>query len=105
MSQEQILQNIGPRIKQIRDAGYMAEFSAEDATRTEDDFLKRVYTEAVSAGAQILNVPDTVGYSDVDDYLAKIDTVRSVSGDAIISTHCHNDMGFGEASPIMAIRR
>jgi 2-isopropylmalate synthase len=49
MTQEQILENIGPRIRQIRDAGYMAQFSAEDATRTEDDFLRHVYAEAVSA--------------------------------------------------------
>lgn len=104
-TEEQIIQAIRERVKQIRDAWYMAQFSAEDATRTEDEFLARVYAEAVSAWAQILNVPDTVWCSDTDSYLQKLEVVRSVSGNAIISTHCHNDMSFGEANPTMAIKR
>jgi len=47
-------------MRQVRNAGLMCQFSAEDATRTEDNFLARVYRAAEDAGAQILNVPDTV---------------------------------------------
>lgn len=59
-NQDQILAEIPARMKQVRDAGMMCQFSAEDATRTEDDFLARVYQVAEEGGAQILNVPDTV---------------------------------------------
>ncbi len=60
MSQEDILRDIPLRIAQVRAAGFMCQFSAEDATRTEDDFLAKVYHVAEASGAQILNVPDTV---------------------------------------------
>lgn len=60
MSEVKILEAICARVEQIRQLGFMAQFSAEDATRTEDDFLRDVYKTASDAGAQILNVPDTV---------------------------------------------
>ena len=72
MSQEDILRDIPTRIMQVRDAGLMCQFSAEDATRTEDDFLAKVYQIAETSGAQILNVPDTVGFTDPDEYAKKL---------------------------------
>lgn len=50
----------------------MCQFSAEDATRTENDFLAKVYQVAEASGAQILNVPDTVGFTDPDEYAKKL---------------------------------
>lgn len=72
MSQEDILRDIPLRIAQVRRAGLMCQFSAEDATRTEDDFLAHVYQVAEESGAQILNVPDTVGFADPDEYARKL---------------------------------
>lgn len=49
-------------------------------------------------------MPDTVGYADWDDFREKLEIVRAVAGDAILSVHSHNDMSFGEANPAMAIK-
>lgn len=105
MSQENILATIPERVQQIRNAGMMCQFSAEDATRTEDEFLAQVYSTAEKSGAQILNVPDTVGHSDPDDYVRVLGIVRDATKSSIISAHCHNDMGCAEANAIVAIRR
>ena len=70
----------------------MCQFSAEDATRTEHDFLAKVYEVAENAGAQILNVPDTVGFTDPDAYSAVLEVVRDSTKSGVISAHCHNDM-------------
>jgi 2-isopropylmalate synthase len=72
MSREDILRDIPARIEQVRNAELMCQFSAEDATRTEDDFLAQVYHVAEMSGAQILNVPDTVGFTDPDEYAKKL---------------------------------
>lgn len=83
------------------------EFSAEDATRSEWDFLVAVYSEAIKAGATVINVPDTVGYttpqemSDLITYLkANVAGVENVD----ISVHCHNDLGMGVANTLAAIK-
>ncbi len=83
----------------------MCQFSAEDATRTEVDFLAKVYRVAEDAGAQILNVPDTVGWSSPDNYSQVISVVREATRTAILSAHCHNDMSCAEANPLTAIGR
>ena len=73
------------------------EFSAQDATRTDHDFLIEILKIAVEEGATTINVPDTVGYATPNDYLELLKKVYSkVKGkneDVIISTHCHNDLG------------
>ena len=84
------------------------EFSCEDATRTETDFLLEVCKAAVEAGATTINIPDTVGYATVDEYGGLIDAIcREVVGerDIVISTHCHNDLGLATATTLEAIRR
>ena len=83
------------------------EFSAQDATRTDHDFLIEILKIAVEEGATTINVPDTVGYATPNDYLELLKKVYSkVKGkneDVIISTHCHNDLGLAVANSLTAI--
>lgn len=82
------------------------EFSAEDATRSDVDFLCQVFNAAVVAGATILNVPDTVGYTLPNEYAALIAAVKErVVGDkdVTISVHCHNDLGLAVANSLAAV--
>lgn len=104
-TQEQILAEIPSRMKQVRDAWMMCQFSAEDATRTEYDFLAQVYRVAEDSGAQILNIPDTVWFCNPDKYSEIISIVRESTRAAILSAHCHNDMSCAEANPLTAISR
>jgi len=82
------------------------EFYAEDAGRTENEFLARVCEEAIRAGATVLNIPDTTGYCLPSEYGAKIKYLKeNVKGieNAIISCHCHNDLGLATANSIEGI--
>lgn len=99
---EDILRNIGQRISQIRDAGCIAQFSAEDATRTELDLLVEVYEKALRSGAQILNIPDTLGYYDVSQFLKLLEHLKTKFPQAIISSHTHNDKSQAEQSALVA---
>ncbi len=95
--------------KAVRAAAGLAdevEFSAEDATRSDIDFLCEVFTAAVEEGATILNVPDTVGYTLPTEYANLIRTVKQrVVGDrdVTISVHCHNDLGLAVANSLAAV--
>jgi 2-isopropylmalate synthase len=83
------------------------EFSAEDASRSDWDFLCQVYTKAIAAGATVINVPDTVGYTTPDEYGALIRHLREhVPGiDKVdISVHCHNDLGLAVANSLAAVQ-
>src|SRR5882762_4873320 len=83
------------------------EFSAEDATRSDVDYLCEVFATAVAEGATILNVPDTVGYALPTEFAQLIRTVQArVVGDRtdiVISVHCHNDLGLAVANSLTAI--
>ena len=82
------------------------EFYAEDAGRTDNEFLARVCEQAVRAGATVLNIPDTTGYCLPSEYGAKIKYLKEhVKGieNAIISCHCHNDLGLATANSIEGI--
>jgi 2-isopropylmalate synthase len=82
------------------------EFSAEDATRSDVDFLCEIFGAAVEEGATILNVPDTVGYTLPTEYASLIRTIKEkVVGDRdiTISVHCHNDLGLAVANSLAAI--
>ena len=83
------------------------EFSAQDATRTDHDFLIEILKVAVEEGATTINVPDTVGYATPSDYKALLQRVytevREENEDVIISTHCHNDLGLAVANSLTAI--
>ncbi len=82
------------------------EFSPEDATRTEPEFLCRVLDAVVEAGATTLNIPDTVGYTIPSEFGALITTIRQrVKGieNVTISAHCHNDLGMAVANALAAV--
>jgi 2-isopropylmalate synthase len=85
------------------------EFSPEDASRTEPDFLVEVCQAVVAAGATTVNIPDTVGYAVPEQYGALIhrlfESVRDFqTGRAVISVHCHNDLGLAVANSLAAVR-
>jgi len=79
------------------------EFSAEDATRTDPGFLRSAVSRAVEAGAGIVNIPDTVGYTTPAEYRRILSDLRaSVPGDWLLSVHCHNDLGMATANSLAA---
>jgi 2-isopropylmalate synthase len=80
------------------------EFSAEDATRSDPGFLADVAEAVVGAGASTVNLPDTVGYALPDDVTAMMGAVRARIGDAaVLSAHCHDDLGLAVANSLAAI--
>ncbi len=80
------------------------EFSAEDATRTDMDYLRRVCKAAVDAGATVVNIPDTVGFMTPDHYAEKIASVVEAVGDrAEVSVHTHDDLGLAVANAVAAL--
>jgi len=106
MDQEEIIRRAVEGVK--RAAGYTAdiEFSPEDASRTEADFLCRVVEAAIGAGATTVNIPDTVGYSTPTDMRRVITTLRERVPNidkAVISVHCHNDLGLAVANSLAAV--
>ena len=81
------------------------EFSAEDASRTEIEFLLQAFETAVEAGATIINVPDTVGYAEPDEFGSLVrQVVRMAGRRATVSVHCHNDLGLATANTLAGIR-
>jgi 2-isopropylmalate synthase len=83
------------------------QFSAEDATRTDLDFLCRVIESVIEAGATTINLPDTVGYSTPDEVFEFFTTIRTRvpnADRAVLSTHCHDDLGLAAANSLAAIR-
>jgi len=81
------------------------EFSAEDASRTDTDFLLKVYEAVVEAGASTVNIPDTVGYAIPSEFAALVDRVVSLVGaQATVSVHCHNDLGLATANTLAAVQ-
>jgi 2-isopropylmalate synthase len=91
-------------VKQARSLAPEVEFSAEDASRTEYGYLKEVLQAVFEAGATTLNVPDTVGYSLPEEYAGMVEKlVRDIPG-AVISVHCHNDLGLAVANSLAAVR-
>jgi 2-isopropylmalate synthase len=107
MEPHQVLDAVEGSVRLARSFTDDVEWSAEDATRTDRDFLKRCCEIAIRAGAATINIPDTVGYSFPEEYGALIrDLIESVPGaDAVIfSAHCHNDLGLAVANSIAAIQ-
>ena len=81
------------------------EFSAEDASRTDPEFLLRIYQAVVEAGASTVNIPDTVGYAIPGEFGSLTKRVVDLVGDAAtISVHCHNDLGLATANTIAAVQ-
>ena len=81
------------------------EFSAEDASRTDPDFLLQVYEAVVEAGASTVNIPDTVGYAIPSEFGSLVERVYGlVGGQATVSIHCHNDLGLATANTLAAVQ-
>jgi 2-isopropylmalate synthase len=106
MSREQVQAEVDRAVRQARAHCDDVEFSAEDATRSDWDYLVEVFAVALAAGASTLNVPDTVGYTQPDEYAALIRHLRErVPGAsrAVFSVHCHNDLGLAVANSLAAV--
>ena len=106
MSRERVLDETVRAVTQAR--GYVddVEFSAEDATRSDRDYLVEIFSAALEAGASTLNVPDTVGYTMPDEYAELIAyLIENVPGSerAVFSVHCHNDLGLAVANSLAAV--
>src|SRR6202158_3273793 len=107
ISREQALEAIASMIRFGRQHVGEVEFSAEDAGRTDIQFLCQVCRVAVDAGATVLNLPDTVGYAVPEEYGAMFTKVREYLGDPkgiTFSAHCHDDLGMGVANSLAAVR-
>jgi 2-isopropylmalate synthase len=107
MTREQALEAIDSMIRYGRQHVGEIEFSAEDAGRTEIDYLCEVCRVAVTAGATTLNLPDTVGYAVPEEYAAMFLRVREYLGDPqgiTLSAHCHDDLGMAVANSLAAVR-
>ncbi len=107
MSPAQVLAEVTRAVTRAKGYCDDVEFSAEDATRSEWEFLVRVFTRAIEAGAKTLNVPDTVGYTTPPEYAELISFLRERlpgSGGVRFSVHCHDDLGLSVANSLAAIR-
>ncbi|HYD46544.1 MAG TPA: 2-isopropylmalate synthase [Phenylobacterium sp.] len=107
MSQEDILEAITKSVTLARNLCDDVEWSAQDATRTEQDFLRRCVEAAIRAGARTVNIPDTVGYTYPSEYEAIFrDLVNNVPDidKVILSTHCHNDLGLAVANSLAGVQ-
>ncbi len=105
MNKEQILESIGKAVRYACSLCDDVEFSAEDATRTEIDFLKEAVSVAARAGASTINIPDTVGYAMPEEFGSIISRVRQALPEkTVISVHCHNDLGMASANSLAALQ-
>jgi 2-isopropylmalate synthase len=106
MPPEQVLEQAIKAIERARQYTDDVEFSLEDGSRSDFDFMCRITEAAIAAGARTINIPDTVGYGEPAEYGAMfrrlINTVPN-SDKAIFSTHCHNDLGLAVANSLAAV--
>ncbi|HQP10548.1 MAG TPA: 2-isopropylmalate synthase [Candidatus Omnitrophota bacterium] len=107
-TQEEILAMAVDAVKYAKQKVSDVEFSPEDASRTERSFLFKILEEVIKAGATTVNIPDTVGYSIPAEYgglIAQIKTHVPNVDKAVISVHCHDDLGVGVANSLEAVRQ
>ncbi len=103
-TREQVLEDAVAAVRLAREYCDDVEFSAEDATRTDPDYLEQVSKAVVAAGARTVNLPDTVGFSVPEEYAQLISRISKALGDsAIVSVHCHDDLGLAVANSLAAI--
>jgi len=107
LAKEEIVRIATEAISYGRERFEDLEFSAEDAARTELDFLCEVVERAIEAGATTINIPDTVGYAMPEQFAATIEHLKGrVRGieKVVLSVHCHNDLGLAVANSLAALR-
>jgi 2-isopropylmalate synthase len=103
-SREQVLEDAVNAVRLARQYCDDVEFSAEDATRTDIGYLEQVSKAVVEAGARTVNLPDTTGYTVPFEYAKMIGRIVEVLGDtAIVSVHCHDDLGLATANSLAAV--
>jgi 2-isopropylmalate synthase len=103
MTPEEIVERAIAGVKRAASFCDDVEFSPEDACRTEHDFLCRVVEAAIDAGATTINIPDTVGYATPTEVYDRIELLRHRVPNidrAVISTHCHDDLGLAVANSL-----
>jgi len=106
MSRDEVIKSVEHSVGQCKSLCADVEFSAMDATRSDWDFLADVYTVALASGATTINVPDTVGYTNPQEFFNLITHLKKkVKGieQAVISVHCHNDLGMAVANSVSAV--
>jgi 2-isopropylmalate synthase len=107
ITREQALEHVAESVRLARSFVDDVEFSTEDGTRTDAEYLLKMITVAVQAGAGTINIPDTVGYTTPGEYEAIFRMVKArVTGidDVILSTHCHDDLGMAVANSLAGIQ-
>ena len=106
MGPNAVLDAVGASVTRARNLTDDVQWSAEDATRTERDFLCRTVELAIRSGATTINIPDTVGYTTPQEYVEIIEMLRNRVPGAervIFSTHCHNDLGLAVANSLAGV--
>ncbi|RJR27440.1 MAG: 2-isopropylmalate synthase [Desulfobacteraceae bacterium] len=107
MSRDKVIDAVVTSVRYATSLSGHVEFSAEDASRSDRDFLCRVFEAAIDAGAEIVNIPDTVGYAVPDEFFELVSYVRSHTPNihrAVLSVHCHDDLGLATANTIAGLR-
>ena len=107
MNEEEVLDAINFSVSRARNLVDDVQWSAEDATRTDREFLFKCVDMAISSGATTINIPDTVGYTTPDEYYEIISSLINnipSSDQVIFSTHCHNDLGLAVANSLSGVR-
>ena len=107
MTEEEVHQSVIRSVAHARNLVDDVEWSCEDGTRSDHDFLCRVIESAVKAGASTINIPDTVGYTVPEEYINLIQSIRNRVPNidlARLSVHCHNDLGLAVANSLAGIR-
>jgi len=107
MAKEEIVRRAVEGVQRAREYCDDVEFSPEDASRTEPDFLSEVVEKVIDSGATTINIPDTVGYAMPEQFSALIRHLKQHVSNierAVISVHCHNDLGLAVANSLAAVR-
>lgn len=107
MDEAQVLNAITESVSLARNLVPEVDWSPEDATRSNRDFLFKAIETAITSGANTINIPDTVGYTTPEEYFELISAIKNNVSNidkAIISTHCHNDLGLAVANSLAAMR-
>ncbi len=107
MTRDQVVTSAVDAVKYAKTFTDNVEFSAEDGSRSDRDFLCKVFQAAIEAGATTVNLPDTVGYAIPEEFADLVSYVRSHTpsiGKAVFSVHCHNDLGLATANTVAAIK-
>lgn len=106
MKPEEVLEKAVEAVEYVKSHGVKVEFSAEDATRSDLEFLKKVYRSVVEAGADVINIPDTVGATIPTAYAYIVEEIKKAVGPGVvISVHTHNDFGLATANALAAVEK